>query len=130
MRALDEAAAGEESLGEAFRRANLSTALLVTAVAAASAIGADLAFGVAAGTALTAGAVVGVAGATATVAKVTALHLPAANRRAGELGRPGGAEQLKLQWLSALEVRGIRPFVEQQRKVAKNAAQPITPSPR
>ncbi|WP_330298264.1 tetratricopeptide repeat protein [Streptomyces sp. NBC_00503] len=130
VRALDEAAAGEESLGEAFRRANLSTALLVTAVAAASAIGADLAFGVAAGTALTAGAVVGVAGATATVAKVTALHLPAANRRAGELGRPGGAEQLKLQWLSALEVRGIRPFVEQQRKVAKNAAQPITPLPK
>ncbi|MFE2284214.1 tetratricopeptide repeat protein [Streptomyces sp. NPDC059443] len=122
VRALDEAAAGEESLGEAFRRANLSTALLVTAVAAASAIGADLAFGVAAGTALTAGAVVGVAGATATVAKVTALHLPAANRRAGELGRPGGAEQLKLQWLSALEVRGIRPFLEQQRKVTQGAA--------
>ncbi|WP_328300493.1 tetratricopeptide repeat protein [Streptomyces sp. NBC_00435] len=116
-RALDEAAAGEESLGEAFRRANTSTALLVTAVAAAAALGADLAFGVAAGTALTAGAVVGVAGATATVVKVTALHLPAANRRAGELGRPGGAEQLRLQWLSALEVRGIRPFLEQQRKV-------------
>ncbi|MCY0925931.1 tetratricopeptide repeat protein [Streptomyces sp. H27-H1] len=117
-RALDEAAAGDESLGEAFRRANTSTALLVTAVAAAAAVGADLAFGVAVGTALTAGTVVGVAGATATVVKVTALHLPAANRRAGELGRPGGAEQLKLQWLSALEVRGIRPFLEQQRKVA------------
>lgn len=117
-RALDEAAAGDESLGEAFRRANTSTALLVTAVAAAAAVVADLAFGVAVGTALTAGTVVGVAGATATVVKVTALHLPAANRRAGELGRPGGAEQLKLQWLSALEVRGIRPFLEQQRKVA------------
>ncbi|MFF1413392.1 tetratricopeptide repeat protein [Streptomyces sp. NPDC058289] len=117
-RALDEAAAGDESLGEAFRRANTSTALLVTGVAAAAAIVADLAFSVAVGTALTTGAIVGVAGATATVAKVTALHLPAANRRAGELGRPGGAEQLKLQWLSALEVRGIRPFLEQQRKVA------------
>ncbi|WP_407837550.1 tetratricopeptide repeat protein [Streptomyces sp. DSM 116496] len=117
-RALDEAAAGDESLGEAFRRANTSTALLVTGVAAAAAIVADLAFSVAIGTALTTGAIVGVAGATATVAKVTALHLPAANRRAGELGRPGGAEQLKLQWLSALEVRGIRPFLEQQRKVA------------
>ncbi|MFB6518541.1 tetratricopeptide repeat protein [Streptomyces sp. NPDC056401] len=116
--ALDEAAAGDESLGEAFRRANTSTALLVTGVAAAAAIVADLAFSVAIGTALTTGAVVGVAGATATVVKVTALHLPAANRRAGELGRPGGAEQLKLQWLSALEVRGIRPFLEQQRKVA------------
>ncbi|WP_405790359.1 tetratricopeptide repeat protein [Streptomyces sp. NBC_00029] len=118
VRALDEAAAGDQSLGEAFRRGNTSTALLVTAVAAATAVGADLSLGVAAGTALTAGAVVGIAGAVATVAKVTALHLPAANRRAGELGRPGGAEQLKLQWMSALEVRGIRPFLEQQRAVA------------
>ncbi|WP_030714180.1 tetratricopeptide repeat protein [Streptomyces sp. NRRL F-2580] len=127
VRALDEAAAGDESLGEAFRRGNTSTAALVTAVAAAAAVGADLSFGVAAGTALTAGAVVGIAGAVATVAKVTALHLPAANRRAGELGRPGGPEQLRLQWLSALEVRGIRPFLEQQRAVAAaaRAARPV-----
>ncbi|MFF3679409.1 AAA family ATPase [Streptomyces sp. NPDC002120] len=127
VRALDEAAAGDESLGEAFRRGNTSTAALVTAVAAAAAVGADLSFGVAAGTALTVGAVVGIAGAVATVAKVTALHLPAANRRAGELGRPGGPEQLRLQWLSALEVRGIRPFLEQQRAVAAaaRAARPV-----
>ncbi|MEU7551205.1 tetratricopeptide repeat protein [Streptomyces sp. NPDC044571] len=123
-RALDEAAAGEQSLGEAFRRGNASTALLVTAVAAVAAAGTDLALGVAAGAALTAGAVTGIAGAVATVAKVTALHLPAANRRAGELGRPGGAEQLRLQWLSALEVRGIRPFLEQQRTVAAAARAP------
>ncbi|MGW0752665.1 tetratricopeptide repeat protein [Streptomyces sp. NPDC002587] len=124
VRALDEAAAGEQSLGEAFRRGNTSTSLLVTAVAAAAAVGADLSLGVAAGTALTAGAVAGVAGAVATVAKVTALHLPAANRRAGERGRPGGPEQLRLQWLSALEVRGIRPFLEQQRAVAAAARAP------
>lgn len=124
VRALDEAAAGDESLGEALRRGNTSTALLVTAVAAATAVGADLSLGVAAGTALTAGAVVGIAGAVATVAKVTALHLPAANRRAGERGRPGGPEQLRLQWLSALEVRGIRPFLEQQRAVASAARAP------
>ncbi|MFD9414088.1 tetratricopeptide repeat protein [Streptomyces goshikiensis] len=132
VRALDEAAAGAESLGEAFRRGNASTALLVTAVAAATAIGADLAFGVAAGTALTTGAVVGVAGAATTVAKVTALHLPAANRRAGALGRPGGSEQLRLQWLTALEVRGIRPFLEQQRAVAAaaRAPRPAVPQPR
>ncbi|MFE9216031.1 tetratricopeptide repeat protein [Streptomyces lavendulae] len=115
--ALDEAAAGQESLGEAFRRGNTSTALLVTAVAAAAAAGADLAFGVPAGTALSAGVVAGIAGAAATVAKVTAVHLPAANRRAGAAGRPGGPEQLRLQWLTALEVRGIRPFLEQQRAV-------------
>ncbi|MGZ9933002.1 tetratricopeptide repeat protein [Streptomyces sp. NC-S4] len=121
VRALDEAAAGDQSLGDAFRRGDHSTALLVTAVAAATAVGADLSLGVAAGTALTAGAVVGISGAVATVMKVTALHLPAANRRAGERGRPGGPEQLKLQWLSALEVRGIRPFLEQQRAVAAAA---------
>ncbi|MFI5827207.1 tetratricopeptide repeat protein [Streptomyces sp. NPDC051578] len=118
VRALDEAAAGEESLAEAFRRANTSTALLVTGVAAVAAAAADLALGAAAGTALGAGLTAGVAGAAATVAKVTALHLPAANRRAGVLGRPGGAEQLRLQWLSVLEVRGIRPFLERQRLVA------------
>ncbi|MFJ3926589.1 tetratricopeptide repeat protein [Streptomyces sp. NPDC090022] len=118
VRALDEAAAGERSLGESFRRANTSTALLVTGVAAAAAFGADLALGVASGTALAAGAVVGVAGAAATVAKVTAAHVPAAHRRAGALGQPGGPQQLRLQWLSALEVRGVRPFLEQQRLVA------------
>ncbi|MET9323263.1 tetratricopeptide repeat protein [Streptomyces sp. NPDC003038] len=127
VRALDEAAAGNVSLGEAFRRANASTAVLVAAVTAAAAVGADLALGVASGTALTAGAVAGVAGAAATVAKVTAVYLPAANRRAGELGRPGGAEQLRLQWLSALEVRGIRPFLEQQRAVAAAVRAPRPP---
>ncbi|MGW7459832.1 tetratricopeptide repeat protein [Streptomyces sp. NPDC054797] len=124
VRALDEAAAGDPSLAEAFRRGNTSTAALVTAVAAVAAIGTDLSLGVAVGTALTTGVVVGIAGAVATVAKATALHLPAANRRAGELGRPGGAEQLRLQWLSALEVRGIRPFLEQQRTVTAAARIP------
>ncbi|WP_327285107.1 tetratricopeptide repeat protein [Streptomyces sp. NBC_01205] len=124
VRALDEATAGDESLGEAFRRGNSSTALLVTAVAAAAAVGADLSLGVAAGTALAAGAVTGIAGAAATVAKVTAAHLPAANRRAGVRGRPGGPEQLRLQWLTALEVRGVRPFLEQQRAVAAAARVP------
>ncbi|MFJ7773585.1 tetratricopeptide repeat protein [Streptomyces yangpuensis] len=129
VRALDEAAAGDQSLGEAFRRGDTSTAVLVTAVAAAAAVGADLSLGVAAGTALTAGAVVGIAGAVAAVAKVTAVHVPAANRRAGERGRPGGAEQLRLQWLSALEVRGVRPFLEQQRAVAAAARVPRAPRP-
>lgn len=126
VRALDEAAAGNESLGQAFRRGNASTALLAVAVAAAAAVGTDLALGVAAGASLTAGAVVGVAGAAATVARVTAVHVPAANRRAGERGRPGGAEQLRLQWLTALEVRGIRPFLEQQRAVTAAARTPRT----
>ncbi|MFJ8072782.1 tetratricopeptide repeat protein [Streptomyces sp. NPDC096176] len=118
--ALAEAEAGRLALSERFSRKNLSTPVLVTAVAAAAAVGADVALGTAAGTAFGAGAVVAVAGAATTVAKVTASHWPAAHRRAGALGQPGGAEQLRLQWLTALEVRGIRPFLDQQRMLASS----------
>ncbi|WP_327325737.1 tetratricopeptide repeat protein [Streptomyces sp. NBC_01210] len=118
--ALAEAEVGQQPLAESFSRRNLSTAVLVTAVTAVAAIGADIALGTATGTALGAGAVVAVAGAATTVAKVTASHWPAAHRRAGALGQPGGAEQLRLQWLTALEVRGIRPFLDQQRMLASS----------
>lgn len=113
--ALDAAAAGDRPLAQRLSRENLSTPLLVTGVAAVAAFGADLAFGTATGPALGAGAVVAVAGAATTVAKVTASHWPAAHRRVAAAGQPGGAEQLRLQWLTALEVRGIRPYLDQQR---------------
>ncbi|MET9695942.1 tetratricopeptide repeat protein [Streptomyces sp. NPDC006529] len=125
--ALDEAAAGEYSLREAFRRQSASTAMLACAVAAVAAFGTDLALDAAPATAAATGAAALLAGALATVAKVTGTHLPAASRRAGALGQPGGPEQLKLQWLSALEVRGIRPFLERQRQVTV-AAQPQRPA--
>ncbi|UUN28872.1 tetratricopeptide repeat protein [Streptomyces sp. FIT100] len=126
LRAVEEGEAGRLSLGERFRAQGASTAAVVTAVAAAAAIGADMALGTATGTALGAGAVVAVAGAAATVAKVTAAHWPAAHRRAGALGQPGGPEQLRLQWLAAVEVRGIRPFLDQQRMLAAStAARPV-----
>jgi tetratricopeptide (TPR) repeat protein len=118
--ALTEAEAGAQPLSAHFSRQNISTPLLVTAVAAAMAFGADVALGTAPDTALAAGALVAVAGAATTVAKVTASHWPAAHRRAGALGQPGGAEQLRLQWLTALEVRGIRPFLDQQRMLASS----------
>ncbi|NEC81674.1 hypothetical protein G3I38_21135, partial [Streptomyces sp. SID7958] len=54
----------------------------------------------------------------ATVVKVAGTHVPAAHRRAGSAHQPGGPEQLRLQWLTALEVRGIRPFLDQQRVLA------------
>ncbi|MFD3380500.1 MULTISPECIES: tetratricopeptide repeat protein [unclassified Streptomyces] len=113
--ALDEAEAGRLTFGQRYAREGAGTPLLVAAVAALAACVADLALGTGAGIAVGAGAVVGVAGAAATVAKVTASHLPAASRRAGALGQPGGTEQLRLAWLTALEVRGIRPFFDQQR---------------
>lgn len=84
-------------------------------VAAAAAVVADLALGTGAGTALGAGVTVGVVGAAATVVKVAGSHLPAAHHQAGAASQPGGPEQLRLSWLTALEVRGIRPFLDQQR---------------
>ncbi|MFF1477631.1 tetratricopeptide repeat protein [Streptomyces sp. NPDC058301] len=117
-RALDEAAAGQPTLGDRFAREKAGTAFLVTGVAAVAAVVADAALGTGAGPAVGAGAAVAVAGAATTVVRVTAAHWPAAHRRAGELGQPGGAEQLRLQWLTALDVRGIRPFLDQQRMTA------------
>ncbi|MFI9152168.1 tetratricopeptide repeat protein [Streptomyces sp. NPDC053367] len=118
VRALDEADAGRLTFGQRYAREGGGTPLLVAAVAAGAAVVADLALGTGGGTALGAGATVGVAGAAATVVKVAGSHLPAAHRRAGAAGRPGGPEQLRLQWLTALEVRGIRPFLDQQRVLA------------
>ncbi|MFF2959307.1 tetratricopeptide repeat protein [Streptomyces sp. NPDC057963] len=129
LQALDSAQAGHQPLSQRFSRAALGAPLLVTGVTAVTAFGADLAFGTAAGPALGAGAVVAVAGAAATVAKATASHWPAAHRRAGALGQPGGTEQLRLQWLAALEVRGIRPFLDQQRMLTASSRTPAKKVP-
>ncbi|MFI6472322.1 tetratricopeptide repeat protein [Streptomyces sp. NPDC050516] len=126
--ALDEAAAGQLSFGERFKRDGGSTGLLATGVGAIAAVVVDIALGVGAGSAVGTGAAVAVAGAAATVAKVTASHVPAAHRRAGALGQPGGLEQLRLQWLTALEVRGIRPFLDQQRAVSPKPPQKKVPT--
>lgn len=119
--ALDEADAGQLTFGQRYAREGAGTPLLVAVVAAVAACAADLALGTGAGTAVGAGATVAVVGAAATVLKVTASHVPAASRRAGALGQPGGPEQLRLQWLTALEVRGIRPFLDQQRVIIASA---------
>ncbi|MFI8518456.1 tetratricopeptide repeat protein [Streptomyces sp. NPDC085481] len=118
LRAVEAAEAGASAPAE------LGTPALVTAVAAAAAFGGDLVLGTGPGTALGAGAVVAVAGAAATALKVGAGRRAAAHRRAGDLGRPGGVEQLRLQWLTAFEVRGVRPFLEQQRVLLGTAGQP------
>lgn len=113
--AVDEAAAGQLSFGQRYAKEGAGTPLLVAVVAAVSACLADLVLGTGTSTALGAGAAVAVIGAATTVLKVTASHVPEVSRRAGAAGQPGGPEQLRLQWLTALEVRGIRPFIDQQR---------------
>ncbi|MFG2940041.1 tetratricopeptide repeat protein [Streptomyces sp. NPDC048282] len=113
--ALDVSEAGRPSFGRRYARDGAGTPLLVAAVAAVAATVADLSLGTGASTALGAGVAVGVVGAAATVVKVAGSHLPAAHHHAGATGQPGGPEQLRLQWLTALEVRGIRPFLDQQR---------------
>lgn len=114
-RAVDEARAGQLSFGQRYAKEGAGTPLLVAAVAAVGACLADLVLGTGVSTAMGAGAAVAVVGAATTVLKVTASHVPAASRRAGAISQPGGPEQLRLQWLTALEVRGIRPFLDQQR---------------
>ncbi|WP_030145701.1 tetratricopeptide repeat protein [Streptomyces violaceorubidus] len=117
-RAVDEAAAGQLTFRQRYAREGAGTPLLVAAVAALAAVVADVALGTGTGTAVGAGVTVGVVGAAATVVKVVGSHVPAAHHRAGAVSQPGGPEQLRLQWLTALEVRGIRPFLDQQRMLA------------
>ncbi|GGV62543.1 hypothetical protein GCM10010277_68050 [Streptomyces longisporoflavus] len=127
--AVDEAQAGQLSFGQRYTKEGAGTALIVAAVAAVAACLADLVLGTGASTALGAGAAVGVVGAATTVLKVTASHVPAASRRAGAMSQPGGPEQLRLQWLTALEVRGIRPFIDQQRVLQASSGKKKTAAP-
>ncbi|MFG1810635.1 tetratricopeptide repeat protein [Streptomyces sp. NPDC049040] len=84
---------------------------LATGVAAAVAFGVDLGHGLSAGAALVTGAAVGAAG-VATLGTAAARGRAARRAAAPERGAPGGAEQLRLLWLAALERRGVRPFLE------------------
>ncbi|MEV5435638.1 tetratricopeptide repeat protein [Streptomyces sp. NPDC052682] len=129
VRALDEAEAGQLTFRQRYAREGAGTPLLVAGVAAVAATVADVALGTGVGTALGAGVTVGVVAAAATVVKVVGSHLPAAHHRAGAVSQPGGPEQLRLQWLTALEVRGIRPFLDQQRVLAASTG-PKKPGPR
>ncbi|MBV7699969.1 tetratricopeptide repeat protein [Streptomyces sp. TRM70350] len=128
-RALDETEAGRLTFAQRYAREGAGTPLVVAGVAAVAAVVADLALGTDTTTALGAGVTVGVVGAATTVVKVAGSHLPAAHQRAGAVGQPGGPEQLRLQWLTALEVRGIRPFLDQQRVLAASTG-PKKPGPK
>ncbi|GHJ35317.1 hypothetical protein Sm713_09260 [Streptomyces sp. TS71-3] len=128
-RALDSAEAGRLTFGRRFAREKPAAPLAATAAAALAACVADLAAGTGTGTALGAGAAALVVGAAATVVKVTAAHLPESSKHAAARNQPGGVEQLRLQWLTALEVRGIRPFLDQQRMLSAASGTAGQPAP-
>ena len=46
-------------------------------------------------------------------------HLWSVQRQAGSRAQPGGVEQLRLAWRNAVEVRGLRPYLAQQRALAR-----------
>ncbi|GAA1905468.1 tetratricopeptide repeat protein [Streptomyces sodiiphilus] len=58
------------------------------------------------------------------VLQAVAAHLWAAERHAGSVQQPGGVQQLRLAWLTAVEVRGIRPYMERQRTPAPGRTGP------
>ncbi|WP_030903416.1 tetratricopeptide repeat protein [Streptomyces sp. NRRL F-5126] len=114
--ALDALEAGGSRLTGGLSRGTVATPALVTVVAAVAAACADGAFGTGVGTAAGTGAVVAVAGAATTVARVTGTHRPAPGPRMD----PERVEQARLAWLTALDVRGIRPFLDQQRVIVSS----------
>lgn len=59
-------------------------------------------------------------------------HQWAVQRHAGDRHQPGGVEALRLEWLTAVEVRGIRPYLDQQRALAphRDSAVPEQRDPR
>ncbi|MFJ5140933.1 tetratricopeptide repeat protein [Streptomyces sp. NPDC088707] len=118
VRALEEGTAGARTTANRSPGALFGGPALVAGVAAVAAVGADLALGTTTGTALGAGAVVAVAGAAATVLKATGGRAAQAapTAAAAPAAVPDGAvEAARAHWLRALEVRGMRPFLERER---------------
>ncbi|MGW0602860.1 tetratricopeptide repeat protein [Streptomyces sp. NPDC002640] len=123
--ALDAANPPRPTFAQRFARDGRGpTTLLVAGVAAATATVADLALGTGGAVALGAGLSVGVTASATAVVRAAVSHLPAAHHHAGAVRQPGGPEALRLQWLTALELRGVRPWLEQQRRLLRTPAAP------
>ncbi|MDK1472643.1 tetratricopeptide repeat protein [Streptomyces sp. 549] len=113
VRAVD--AASPSRLSERFTGRSLGPAAGGVSAAAVAILLFDRGHGFA--EAMGAAAVVAAVGVLGVVTQALVAHLWAAQRGAGTQQQPGGVESLKREWLTALEVRGVRPFLEQQRMV-------------
>ncbi|MFW6694774.1 tetratricopeptide repeat protein [Streptomyces sp. MAR4 CNX-425] len=118
LRALDEAAAGRRSLAERFTPQSVGPAVTATLAAAGVALLVSAEEGLGATAAFWTGLAAGVAGFVAGLAQIGVAHWLSGNTRSGAARQPGGPEQLRLQWLTALELRGVRPFFDQQRMIS------------
>ncbi|SFB88037.1 tetratricopeptide repeat protein [Streptomyces aidingensis] len=96
----------------------------LTAAALAAALAALLLIGrhTDAGPAFSGAAMVALAAFLGFSCQAALAHLWSAESQAGRRHQPGGVEQLRLSWLTAAEVRGIRPWMEQQRVTAPRRA--------
>ncbi|MEE1927827.1 tetratricopeptide repeat protein [Streptomyces sp. TRM 70351] len=112
-------AAGPGRLAERFTARALGPVAGAVLVAAVAVMLWDREYG--SGQALGAALVVLAAGVAGALGQIVAAHLWAAQSGAGARQQPGGVEQLRLAWLTALEVRGIRPYLEQQRATVPRA---------
>ncbi|MFC9337965.1 tetratricopeptide repeat protein [Streptomyces sp. NPDC057020] len=125
VRALEEGAPGARTTANRSSGPLFGGPALVAGVAAVAAVGADLALGTTTGTALGAGAVVAVAGAAATVLKATGGRAGQAAPTAAAAPAAvadGAVEAARARWLTALEVRGMRPFLERERAAPAGGA--------
>ncbi|MFD2619046.1 tetratricopeptide repeat protein [Streptomyces chumphonensis] len=112
-------AAGPGRLGERFSGAALGPVAGAVVVASVAIMLWDREYG--SGEALGAALLVAVAGVAGALAWIVGAHLWAAQSGAGARHQPGGVEQLRLAWLTALELRGVRPYLEQQRATVPRA---------
>ncbi|WP_243761216.1 tetratricopeptide repeat protein [Streptomyces sp. YIM 98790] len=96
----------------------------LTAAALAAALAALLLIGrhTDAGPAFSGAAVVALAAFLGFTCQALLAHGWSTESQAGRRHQPGGVEQLRLAWLTAAEVRGIRPWMEQQRVIAPRRA--------
>ncbi|MCE7082990.1 tetratricopeptide repeat protein [Streptomyces sp. ST2-7A] len=80
-----------------------------------------------AGVALTGAFIVALASVVGFLLQAAVAHLWASESRAGVRNQPGGVEQLRLAWLNAVEVRGLNPWLAQQRAVVARGGTRRTP---